>query len=122
MTRRAAPNFGTAALIAQIVLFYAVACSSADGTGSGGGTGGSSATGTGGSSATGTGGSSGTGTGGTGSTGPVGDACVNVKNKAACTGTEAPCWNTCGPLKSGYKNCVCTAGLWSCPTCAYYPE
>jgi hypothetical protein len=118
MTRRVAPYFGTAVLI---VAFSSLACSSADNTGTG-------TTGQGGMAVTtGTGGAGGAATTGTGGTttanGPTGDPCPSgVKNKGVCAGTEPACWNTCGPLKSGFKNCVCTGGMWSCPSCAYYPE
>ena len=101
---------GTAALVAQILVCYG--CSSS---------GGSTETGTGGTTG-------GTGTGGT--TGgnpsdytPLGAACPSgVKNKGACTvGTDADCFNTCGPNKTGIKNCTCSGGMWSCPTCGFDP-
>src|SRR4051794_6952617 len=53
--------------------------------------------------------------------GAVGAACVNVSNHDPCT-TEPPCFNTCGPLKSGVKNCACAGGAWQCPTCEYDPD
>src|SRR5262249_2011778 len=45
----------------------------------------------------------------------------STKSKAACESQPA-CFNTCGPLKSGFRNCVCDAGMWSCATCAYLPD
>jgi hypothetical protein len=71
------------------------------------------------------------GTGGTGGTssidasppaddGGAAQCASGVKNKGACT-TEPACFNTCGPLKSGKKNCTCAAGMWSCPSCTYDP-
>jgi hypothetical protein len=115
MSKRAALYFGSAALIAQIFVFCG--CSSSTGTtpvttGSGGA----------GGSATGTGGTSSTGTGGSTFTGPVGALCdTTVKNKAACTDGSPACFNTCGPIKSGIKNCTCSGGTWMCPTCAFDP-
>lgn len=86
----------------------------------------SSSTGTGGSggAGTGTGGATAAGTGGAGGAPAAAypDACVGVSNKAVCDmATAKPCVNTCGPNKSGYKNCDCVSGLWSCPVCAYAP-
>ena len=97
----------------------------------------STATGTGGTLGGGTGGSSVTGGGGQGGSGSGasclqgGDVppaknpamCVGVSNKAVCnSATDAPCWNTCGPNKSGYKNCTCTGNIWDCPICSYTPD
>lgn len=123
MTNRVATIFGAAVLCAQCLV--SVGCSSSS-TGPAAGTGGSTGTG----NSTGTGGS--TGAGGAGScdkaagAAPVGLACVGVKNKAACnmdgvlgTADDLACFNTCGPNKSGTKNCTCTGGLWACPTCDY---
>jgi hypothetical protein len=62
-------------------------------------------------------GAGGAAAGGAGGTLP---ACVGVKNKAGCD-SEPPCSMTCGPLKSGHKDCTCAGGIWSCPTCAFYP-
>ena len=109
MTRRVTPCLSAALLIAQISVFYGCSSSTSNPV----------TTGTGGSS-TGTGGSSSTGTGGSGDDAGVAQCASGVKNKGACT-TEPPCFNTCGPLKSGKKACTCAAGMWSCPTCAYDP-
>jgi hypothetical protein len=119
MTKRLVMFLGVAALAQCLV---SSACSSSGGqTGTGGSVGG----GTGG--AKGGGGSTGSGTCDKGGTvAAVGTACANVKNKAACdmdgipgTADDTACWNTCGPNKSGTKNCTCTGGAWSCPTCDY---
>ena len=112
MTKRIVTVLGVVALAAQM---FAFGCSSSGGKA---GTGGSTGVGTGGAGG-GVGGSTGT-DGGTMS--PIGAQCVNIKNKDACTGTEAPCWNTCGPNKAGFKNCTCAAGIWNCPVCAYDPS
>jgi hypothetical protein len=121
MKNRALMFLGSA-LLAQLLVV--AGCSSSDtspGTGTGGSTGAGGTpvmTGTGGTSTTGTGGTSATGTGGTGAD-PIGAPCPSgVKNKLACT-TEPACFNTCGPLKSGIKNCSCAAAMWSCPSCAF---
>jgi len=114
MIRQVARFLGLAALVAQIGTFHG--CSSS---------GGAADTGSGGSN--GSGGTSGAGSGGaTGNAAdytPVGDACVNVKNKGTCTvGTDLDCWNTCGPNKTGIKNCTCSSGAWTCPVCGFPPE
>ena len=133
-----------------IVLFigaWAMACgSSSTATGTGGSTG----TGTGGSTAIGNGGTPGTGgsivagTGGMAATGSGGSAvkgsggapgaggasvalplcAVAPKNKAVCTpATDTACSNTCGPSKTGFKNCTCNAAVtppvWDCPKCEF---
>lgn len=109
MSNRAAKYLGMTALIAQVLVF---GCSSS-----------SPST----PITTGTGGATGMPPGGSGGSGPVGtieigSACPSgVKNHGACT-TEPPCWNTCGPLHSGVKNCTCVAGMWDCPVCQFYPE
>lgn len=111
MSNRAAKYLGRTALIAQILVF---GCSSSSpGT----------STGTGGAGNTPGGGSGGsTGAGGAPAVIEVGSMCPSgVKNHGACT-TEPPCWNTCGPLHSGVKNCNCVAGMWDCPLCQFYPE
>jgi hypothetical protein len=112
MINRGAPCFGTAVLIAQVLIF--TGCSSSSPTTpvmNNGGSGGSATTGQGGS----------TGNADGGSATPIGAMCASgVKNKGACT-TDPACFNTCGPLKSGIKNCTCAAAMWSCPTCAYDP-
>jgi hypothetical protein len=51
---------------------------------------------------------------------------ATVKNKGPCDianpGMPDPtCFQTCGPLRSGIKNCSCTAGMWNCPVCGYDP-
>jgi hypothetical protein len=87
------------------------------------GLGGAGGVGTGGAGGVGTSGAGGFGAGGAGTGGFDGSTpqCPSgVKNKGACT-TEPPCFNSCGPLKSGRKYCTCVAGMWSCPTCAYDP-
>jgi hypothetical protein len=82
--------------------------------------------------AAGTGGSGGiagpSGTGGYPEPGevPIGAPCAaDVRNKRFCsasaTSNDASCWLTCGPNKSGFKNCICSAGAWSCPVCAFDP-
>ena len=109
MTKRLVVVLGAVALAAQL---FAFGCSSSGGKAASGG---STGAGTGGA---GVGGATGT-DGGTMS--PIGAQCVNIKNKDACTGTEPPCWNTCGPNKAGFKNCTCAAGIWNCPVCAYEP-
>lgn len=91
-----------------------------------------SASGSGGATATGSGGSTGTGSGGTGSGGTVGAGgasvplalvCAStVRNKGMCmTDTDLPCANSCGPSKTGFKNCTCFSGTWDCPKCEYIP-
>lgn len=47
-----------------------------------------------------------------------------VCNKDDVPGTEddLPCWNTCGPNKSGFRQCRCVDGLWFCAGCAYEPS
>ena len=103
-------------------------------TGAAGTTGGAGTGGTGGSAAAGT-----TGTGGSAPTdGGVADAFVGtpdahappyaaacastVKNRGACmTATDVQCANTCGPNKSGYKNCDCYSDVSDCPRCEYVP-
>lgn len=125
MKNRAVTFFGAAALVAQCVVVFG--CSSGSG---GAATGGSTGT----PAGTGGAGGSSTGAGGTGSgmctaantAAPIGDPCVNVKNKDACdmdgiagTVDDKNCWNTCGPNKSGTKNCNCVAKAWNCPTCDY---
>jgi hypothetical protein len=110
MTNRIATFFGTSVLLGLALLTYG--CSSSGG-----------AAGSGGSTGTATGGSTGAGSGGAGgavSIAPVGDPCVGVSNNGPCT-AEPACFNTCGPNKSGTKNCTCSAGIWSCPVCAYDP-
>jgi hypothetical protein len=66
------------------------------------------------------------GGGGAVSCGPFSGAnaavCPDLSNGDTCAGTEAPCWKTCGPLKSGVKNCVCGGGTWNCPLCEYDPD
>ena len=37
------------------------------------------------------------------------------------TATDVQCANTCGPNKSGYKNCDCYSDVWDCPRCEYVP-
>lgn len=113
MSKRAALYLGTAALTAQIFVFYG--CSSSD-------TSTPAMTGAAGmATTTGAGGSTGGAGGATTFTGPIGAACPSgVKNKGACT-TEEPCFNTCGPLKAGIKNCACVNGAWSCPLCEFDP-
>src|SRR5262249_53207650 len=37
-------------------------------------------------------------------TGPQGEPCQLARSHASCT-SEPACFNTCGPLKSGYRNC-----------------
>lgn len=110
MSDRLAKYLGLAAFCAQVVL---VGCSSSNGAA---GTGGQSAVG--GTTNPGTGGS--TGAGGAAAV-KTGDMCSSgVKNKGACT-TEPACWNTCGPNKSGFKNCTCAAMSWACPVCSFDP-
>src|SRR4030095_4881159 len=47
---------------------------------------------------------------------------ATVRNKGACvTATDVQCANTCGPNKSGYKNCDCYSDVWDCPRCEYVP-
>lgn len=118
MKKRLARIVGIAALVAEAALL--IACSSS----SKGGSPGTGTTGSGGStSAVGSGASPiGTETDGGAQSAKYDVACVAVNNKAACNmTTDKPCANTCGPNKSGYKNCDCVAGLWSCPTCSYEP-
>ena len=88
------------------------------GTTGAGGTGG--AAGTGGSASTGAGGSF---TGSLDAGAPYPTACAaTVKNKGTCsTATDVQCANTCGPAKSGYKNCNCYSDAWDCPRCEYVP-
>jgi hypothetical protein len=118
MTNRIANLLAVAVLAAPC--FIGVACSSGTGTnpltGNDASTGGSGGT-------TGMSGSCSKGTMGVASTG---DPCVEVKNKAACdqdmmpgTTDDKACWNTCGPNKSGVKNCACEGGMWNCPTCDF---
>lgn len=60
-----------------------------------------------------------------GFSGRVGPACgAGVSNKGPCTaGVDQPCVNTCGPVKSGVKNCTClSTGTWDCPICEYDPD
>ena len=54
---------------------------------------------------------------------PYAAACAStVRNKGACmTATDVQCANTCGPNKSGYKNCDCYSDVWDCPRCEYVP-
>ena len=54
---------------------------------------------------------------------PYAAACAaTVRNKGACmTATDVQCANTCGPNKSGYKNCDCYSDVWDCPRCEYVP-
>jgi hypothetical protein len=54
---------------------------------------------------------------------PYAAACAStVRNKGACmTATDVQCANTCGPNKSGYKNCDCFSDVWDCPRCEYVP-
>jgi hypothetical protein len=126
ITNRAVTLAGAAFLVAQCVSSFGCSSSGASKAGTGG-------TGV----STGTGGSAGGTSGGGGSTGngvcdkgggvaAVGDQCVGVSNKAPCnmdgvlnTADDAACWNTCGPNKSGVKNCTCAGGTWACPTCDY---
>ena len=120
MKNRLAQIVGVAALVLEAALLFG--CSSS----SKGGAGDASAVTTGSGGATGTGANTGTG-GATGATGDAGAAtpkyaaaCVSVSNKAACDmASSTPCANTCGPNKTGYKNCDCVAGAWNCPVCAY---
>ena len=91
------------------------------GTTGAGGTGGvTGTTGAGGSASTGAGGSF-TGTLDAGA--PYAAMCAStVKNKGTCsTATDVQCANTCGPAKSGYKNCNCYSDAWDCPRCEYVP-
>jgi hypothetical protein len=47
---------------------------------------------------------------------------ATVKNRGLCvTATDVQCANTCGPNKSGYKNCNCYSDVWDCPRCEYVP-
>lgn len=112
MTNRVATFLGTAALMAPLLVLLNCSSSSPATTG----TGGTGAPGTGGST---TPGGSG-GAGGAGSTDVMNPImCASgIKNHAACT-TGDPCWNTCGPVASGFKNCSCTGVEWSCPTCVF---
>jgi hypothetical protein len=93
----------------------------AGGGGTTGGTAGDAGTngtgGTGGSAATGTGAFTGTPDAGD----PYAATCAStVKNKGTCvTATDVPCANTCGPNRSGYKNCNCYSDVWDCPRCEY---
>ena len=110
MNYRAAKHLGTVALVAQVLVFGA--CSSS---------GPATTTGTGGMTGAGTGGSTATGTGGSGPVAPMyQNACLSgVKDKGVCA-SDPQCFNTCGPLHAGYKNCDCaTTGAWTCPVCAY---
>ena len=54
---------------------------------------------------------------------PYAAVCAStVKNKGACmTATDVQCANTCGPNKSGYKNCDCYSDVWDCQRCEYVP-
>jgi hypothetical protein len=121
MKNRLAQMVGVAALVFEAALMFG--CSSSS---KGGSAGDASAATTGSGGATGTGPATGTG----GATEAASDAgaatpkyaaaCVGVSSKAACDmATSTPCANTCGPNKTGYKNCDCVAGQWSCPVCAY---
>jgi hypothetical protein len=121
MTNRVAIYLGAAVLCAQSLL--TVGCSSS--TGATPGTGGTTGTSTGNAGSTGTGGA-GVCDKGSAAVVALGNPCVEVKNKAVCdqdgvanTADDTACWNTCGPNKSGVKNCTCTGGMWSCPTCDY---
>jgi hypothetical protein len=63
-----------------------------------------------------------TGAGGAGPV-PVGDLCPSAGiNKGGCDESVYPCHRTCGPLKSGFKNCTCTNGQMACGTCTYDPS
>jgi hypothetical protein len=86
---------------------------------------GTGATGAAGAAAAGTGGSSGTCDKGGFAT-PLGDSCVLIRSRGGCNldeipgnADDLPCWNTCGPMKSGFKNCTCVDHQWSCPVCDY---
>jgi hypothetical protein len=138
-------RIGTAALT---IALLATACGSsnnstgAGGTSASGGTGGTGTAGT-----TGTTGDAGTGgpagTTGAGGSSPTADAgavdgaftgtldasapyaaaCAStVRNRGTCsTATDVQCANTCGPNRSGYKNCNCYSDVWDCPRCEYVP-
>jgi hypothetical protein len=136
-------RIGTAALMVSML---ATACgSSNNATGMGGSSGSGVAGTTGAAGATGGAGTSGsagtTGAGGSyptddggatdgGFTGtldasaPYATACAaTVRNRGTCmTATDVQCANTCGPNRSGYKNCDCFADVWSCPNCEYVPR
>lgn len=122
MTNRVVMFLGALALVAQGA--YLVGCSGGSSStkvpimsGTGGAGGGAGAAGM-----------SGSGTCDKGATTApsIGEVCVDVKSKGTCdkdgipgTADDLPCWNTCGPNKSGIKNCTCVANAWSCPTCDY---
>ena len=94
------------------------------GSGAAGTTGAAGATaGTGGGDATDAGGATDAFRGTPDASAPYATACAaTVKNKGACmTATDVPCANTCGPGKSGYKNCNCYSDVWDCPACEYVP-
>jgi hypothetical protein len=134
-------RMGIAALIVVGLAGLATGCS---GGGNAGGTGGTSAPGAAGTTgAAGTSGDAGT-NGSAGTTGAGGGAGVpadggfmgtpdasvpyaatcaaTVSNKGLCmTATDVQCANTCGPNKSGYKNCDCFSDVWDCPRCEYRP-
>ena len=135
-------RIGTQLGMFVVVGALAIGCSSSSGTtsGTGGaassGTGGTASSGTGGAASSGTGGSASTGTGGAGGSASTGTggaggsagstamyaACPSgvVKDKGACvSGTDAMCSNTCGPSKTGYKNCTCNTDVWGCDACTF---
>jgi hypothetical protein len=88
-------------------------------TGSGGAT---TTSASGGATASANGGGSGTTMSGGGGSGAFPLCTTAPKNKGACvSGTDMPCANTCGPSKTGYKNCTCNSNVWDCPACAFNP-
>jgi len=54
---------------------------------------------------------------------PVGEACPAPTVGGSCwTPDTPPCWKTCGPARSGFRNCSCDlSGVMVCSACSYEP-
>jgi len=48
---------------------------------------------------------------------PLGELCaggIQTTSHLACSAGDPPCHLTCGPLKSGFRNCTCGGETWGC--------